>query len=153
VAAAQKPVDFRACLRIVATLRGESVPPAPGRKIGTDMTQNSSTTAAASGRSYIHAGLDIRGDLASSGLVEIDGTVVGDITAETLVIGPTGTVAGQVRARSVTVSGRLDGSISGQAVTLRSDCIVRADVTYEALTIQSGADVEGKFRAAAFGNA
>ena len=132
---AQKPVDFRACLRIVATLRGESVPPAPGRQIGTDMTQNSTTTAAASGRSYIHAGLDIRGDLASSGLVEIDGTV-----------------AGQVRARSVTVSGRLDGSIAGQSVTLRADCILRADVTYEALTIQSGADVEGKFRAAAFGN-
>lgn len=115
------------------------------------MTQNT-TTAAGSGRSYIHAGLDIRGDLASSGLVEIDGTVLGDVVAETLVIGPTGTVAGQVRARNVTVSGRLDGSIAGQSVTLRADCVVRADVTYDALTIQSGADVEGQFRRATFGN-
>lgn len=115
------------------------------------MTQMSST-AATTGRSYIHAGLDIRGDLASSGLVEIDGTVQGDVVAETLVIGPTGAVSGQVRARSVTISGRLDGSISGQSVTLRAESIVRADVSYEALTIQSGADVEGQFRPAAFGN-
>lgn len=115
------------------------------------MTQTSST-AAGSGRSYIHAGLDIRGDLASAGLVEIDGTVQGDIVAETLVIGPTGVVAGQVRARTVTVSGRLDGSITGQSVTLRSDSIVRADVAYEVVTIQSGADIEGNFRRGNFGN-
>ena len=111
-----------------------------------------STPAGRNGRSYIHAGLDVRGDLSCAGVVEIDGTVQGDIAAETLVIGPTGTVAGQVRARTVTVSGRLDGAITGQTVTLMADCVVRADVTYEAVTIQSGADVEGKYRHASFGN-
>lgn len=113
---------------------------------------NNSTPAAQSGRSYIHAGLDVRGDLSCAGVVEIDGNVQGDIAAETLVIGPTGTVAGQVRARTVTVSGRLDGAIAGQTVTLLTDSVVRADVTYETVTIQSGADVEGNYRQATFGN-
>jgi len=115
------------------------------------MTQNTSSSAG-NGRSYIHAGLDIRGDLASAGLVEVDGNVQGDVVAETLVIGPTGTIAGQVRARTVTVSGRLDGSITGGSVTLRAESTVRADVVYEVLTIQSGANVEGNFRHGSFGN-
>ena len=48
--------------------------------------------------------------------------------------------------------GRLDGAIAGQTVTLLAESVVRADVTYETVTIQSGADIEGTYRHAAFGN-
>ncbi|GHE06140.1 hypothetical protein U879_06535 [Defluviimonas sp. 20V17] len=92
--------------------------------------------------------LKITGNLKAAGSVEVLGVVEGDIEAGKLIIGAEGRVNGKVRAEIVDVMGKIDGSISCRNLTLRSSAGARVQVSYESLTIESGADVEGKFKQA-----
>ena len=53
---------------------------------------------------------------------------------------------GNVSAEAVEVRGHLEGKVSCLAFTLRSSAIVTAEVNYETLVIESGAQIEGRFR-------
>lgn len=90
--------------------------------------------------------LRITGNLKAAGTVEVLGTVEGDIAAGKLIVGTEGRVNGKIRAEIVDVLGTLDGSVSCRNLTLRSAAKVKAQVTYESLTIESGAEIEGKFK-------
>lgn len=92
--------------------------------------------------------LKITGNLKAAGSIEVLGVVEGDIEAGKLVIGAEGRVNGKVRAEIVDVLGKVDGAISCRSLTLRSSANARVQVSYESLTIESGADVEGKFKQA-----
>lgn len=95
--------------------------------------------------------LKITGNLKAAGTVEVQGTVEGDIDAGKLVIGAEGRVNGKIRAEIVDVLGKVDGAISCRNLTLRSSARARVQVSYESLSIESGADVEGKFKQAKSG--
>jgi len=64
-----------------------------------------------------------------------------------LVIGVEGQVKGSLSADTIDLRGTFDGSIAAQNLALRSSCDVRAEVRYATLSIESGAVVEGKFKA------
>lgn len=89
--------------------------------------------------------LKITGEISSSGMVEILGEVDGNVSANGLVIGNEGRVAGSVQANTVEVKGRMDGTVSTQEFTLRAAALVKADVAYSTLVIESGAQIEGHF--------
>lgn len=98
------------------------------------------------GRSLFSPDLRITGNVTSKGVVEVQGEVQGDIDAKTLVIGATGTVEGKLHAESVEVRGRLSGSASCVQFTLRATASAEAQVTYESVVIESGAEINGKFK-------
>lgn len=100
------------------------------------------------GRTVLDADIRLSGDLSSAGTVEILGEVAGDITAQTLIVGAGGLVKGSVKAEAVEVRGTLDGQVSCLSFTLRSSAVVTAEVTYDALIIESGAQIDGRFRRA-----
>ena len=100
------------------------------------------------GRTVLATDIRLSGDLSSSGTVEILGEVSGDITAQTLVVGAEGQVNGSVSAETVEVRGHLEGRVSCMSFTLRSTAIVMAEVTYDNLIIESGAQIDGKFKRA-----
>lgn len=102
--------------------------------------------SAAGGRSLLSSDLHITGNVTSTGVVEVQGEILGDMDAKSLVIGATGTVEGKMRAESVEVRGRISGSVSCMQFTLRSTATAEAQVTYETLIIESGAQIEGKFK-------
>ena len=97
-------------------------------------------------KSVLSSDLRIRGDIVSSGQIEMMGEIEGTIDARGLVIGPEGRMTGSVTADTVEVRGTLSGDVTTQTMTLRAQASVTADVTYEALVIESGAQIEGKFR-------
>lgn len=97
-------------------------------------------------RSRLSQDLQITGNLKSSGVIEVLGTVTGDIEAGRLVIGTDGKVTGKVRAEAVEVMGSLDGSAACVSFTLRSTAVATAQVTYETVVIENGARIEGKFK-------
>ena len=102
-------------------------------------------------RSVLHDGIVIKGDWQSDGIVEFGGGITGDLTVDVLIITSTGTVEGNVRARSVTVEGRLNGTIAAINVSLSPTAIVKGEIEAEVIRIDFGAQVEG--RLAAKGNA
>ena len=58
--------------------------------------------------------------------------------------GTTYKITGQISAEEIIVRGRVMGSIRGKRVLLKSSCHVAGDIFHHSLTIEDGADFEGK---------
>lgn len=97
-------------------------------------------------RSTLHDGITIKGDWTSDGVVEFGGTIIGDLTAETLVLARTGKVQGNVRAHTVTLEGELNGTIAAITVVIKSFARITADIAAETITVEPGATIEGHLR-------
>lgn len=97
------------------------------------------------GKSVLASDLRITGDISSTGSVEVFGEIDGTLAARSLMIGSEGSVKGSVSAETIEVKGALDGRVSTQSFTLRASAKVEADITYTALVIESGAQIEGRF--------
>ena len=108
--------------------------------------RNPTRSTAPGGRTVLASDIRLNGDLSSTGTVEILGEVSGDITAHTLIVGAEGQVKGSVSAEAVEVRGHLDGKVSCLSFTLRSSAIVTAEVNYDTLVIESGAQIDGRFK-------
>ena len=98
-------------------------------------------------RSVLHDGIVIKGDWQSDGIVEFGGAIAGDLTVDVLVVTPTGTVEGNVRARSVTVEGQLNGTIAAIDVNLSPTATVKGEIEAERINVDFGAKVEGHLSA------
>lgn len=98
-------------------------------------------------RSILHDGIVIKGDWQSDGTVEFGGRIKGDLTVDVLVVTGTGNVDGNVRARSVTVEGYLNGTIAAVEVVLGSTAVVIGQVVAEKIRIDFGANVVGRLSA------
>jgi len=93
--------------------------------------------------SIISADLKIIGDLESSGEVQIDGEVSGDIRSKVLLIGESATIKGEILAETVRVHGSVYGQIKAKFVNLAKTAHVVGDILHENLSIQEGAFLEG----------
>jgi cytoskeletal protein CcmA (bactofilin family) len=100
----------------------------------------------ASAPSIISADLVVQGTLSSSGDIQIDGRVEGNVITTGLVIGDKAFVQGDVAAEEVTVRGRVEGSIRARKVLLASTCHVEGDILHEAFAVETGAFFEGNCR-------
>ena len=105
-----------------------------------------SESSGAKRRSVLHDGISIKGDWTSDGVVEFGGEIIGDLTADVLVLTPEGRVIGNVRARNVTIEGRLDGTVSALSVVVKTQAKVTAEIVAEQISIEAGAQVQGKIR-------
>ncbi|MDX1580645.1 MAG: polymer-forming cytoskeletal protein [Alphaproteobacteria bacterium] len=95
--------------------------------------------------SIISADVRLKGDLVTSGEVQFDGTIEGDLKAGSLIVGESATVSGTVTADTVTVHGQVNGTIRATTVRLEKSSKMVGDVIHTDLAIASGAHVEGHF--------
>jgi cytoskeletal protein CcmA (bactofilin family) len=96
--------------------------------------------------SLISADLTIIGNLISTGDLQIDGRIEGDVESQTLTVGETAQVKGSLKAKQLRVSGQMDGVIRGQHVELTRSARVKGDVIHDDLTIEAGAHIVGEVR-------
>ena len=87
--------------------------------------------------------LVVSGDIYSEGELNIDGRIEGNIKARRVVLGPSGSVKGNITADSATISGRFEGKIIATKVFLSSTANVIGEITHESLEIEMGAYLEG----------
>jgi cytoskeletal protein CcmA (bactofilin family) len=119
--------------------------PAQPRATYTGSEMATQTRGGASSFSVLGADLSIKGDLTANADLHIDGKVEGDVDCTSLVQGETSAIHGMVRAKSARLSGTVHGSIEvGELVILKS-ARIHGDVSYDALTIEQGAQVDGRF--------
>ena len=95
--------------------------------------------------SVIGSDVTITGNVAASTELHVDGNVEGDITCESLVQGEGSVVKGVIQAESARLSGTVTGSISARELVILKTARIDGDVHYDALTIEQGASVEGRF--------
>ncbi|MEM6622411.1 MAG: polymer-forming cytoskeletal protein [Pseudomonadota bacterium] len=87
--------------------------------------------------------LTIKGNVASSGDIQIEGTIEGDVRAHLLTVGESATIRGEVIADDVVVNGRVIGRVRGLKVRLTSTAKVEGDIVHKTIAIESGAHFEG----------
>lgn len=100
------------------------------------------TTAAVT--SILSSDLKIVGDIVSAGDLQFDGEIEGNVQAKRLTVGKDGVIKGSVRANEIVVLGRIEGSVCGERVDLKTGCTVIGDVANRALAIEAGAKFSGR---------
>jgi cytoskeletal protein CcmA (bactofilin family) len=93
--------------------------------------------------SIISSDLNIEGNLVSSGEIQVDGTVHGDIRCKVLIVGIKGQITGEVNAQTVRMHGAIKGTVRAKSVFLASTARMAGDVEHESLAIEPGAYMEG----------
>lgn len=96
--------------------------------------------------SIIARGLRIVGNVASDGVVHIEGDVQGNIECAELTIGPAGRVDGEVVAATVHICGTMNGTIRAQTVRIVAGARVTGEVIHETLIVAPGAYLDGYYR-------
>ena len=87
--------------------------------------------------------LTIKGNLITSGDIQIEGTIEGDVRAHLVTIGETATIKGEIAADEVVVNGRVIGRLRGLKVRLTATARVEGDIVHKTIAIESGAQFEG----------
>ncbi|PRY26449.1 cytoskeletal protein CcmA (bactofilin family) [Aliiruegeria haliotis] len=93
--------------------------------------------------SVLSSDLTITGNLKTTGDIQVEGTVEGDIRAHLLTIGENATIRGECVADDVVINGRIIGRVRGLKVRLTSTAKVEGDIIHKTIAIESGAHFEG----------
>jgi cytoskeletal protein CcmA (bactofilin family) len=88
----------------------------------------------------------------TKGSLLIAGHIQGDVHGESVTVGETGSVAGTITARNITVQGEVRGALKGTAVYLNSTSRVDGDIIKQTLSIAEGAQFDGSVRRARDGS-
>lgn len=97
----------------------------------------------------ISRGTKVVGDLHFTGDLQIEGTVVGNIIAESgndakLVVAEKGSVEGEIRVPMVIINGKVNGNVySTKHVELAAKAVVEGNVHYHLIEMVKGAQVNG----------
>lgn len=89
----------------------------------------------------INEGTVITGDIAANGDIRIDGELRGNINARgRLVIGPKGSVEGEIVCKNIEVSGSLKGKIVvSELLTMKSTSRIDGEISVKKLSVEPGA--------------
>ncbi len=93
--------------------------------------------------SILSSDLHVKGNLKTTGDINIEGQVDGDIRAHLLTVGEGATVRGELIADDVVIHGRIIGRVRGLKVRLTSTARVEGDIIHKTIAIESGAHFEG----------
>ncbi len=93
----------------------------------------------------IGSGTTIEGDVVSGGDIRIDGNLKGTLkTRGKLVVGPTGSVEGEVTCQNADVSGSIRGKVNVQELlSLKNSAKINGEIVTGKLAIEPGADFSG----------
>jgi len=78
------------------------------------------------------------GNVKTTGDIQVEGTVEGDIRAHLLTIGETATINGEVVADDVVINGRVIGRVRGLKVRLTATARVEGDIIHKTIAIGIG---------------
>lgn len=92
----------------------------------------------------ISTGTKITGNITDGDVIQIDGTINGDISCKELVIGATGTVLGNVEAKSLELYGELNGTLKADNLFIAGSAKFVGDSVYKTIAIEPGAVLVGK---------
>ncbi|MFV0491921.1 MAG: polymer-forming cytoskeletal protein [Pseudorhodobacter sp.] len=93
--------------------------------------------------SVLSSDLTITGNVRTTGDIQVEGTVEGDIRAHLLTVGESATIRGEIVADDIVVNGRVIGRVRGLKVRLAASARVEGDIIHKTIAIESGAHFEG----------
>ena len=111
--------------------------------------RNGNGHAVAAITTLIAEGTVIRGDVAFTGGLHLDGRIEGAITADghdaVLTLSDKGEVSGEIRASNAVINGAVSGDIVvADRLELASNARIEGNVYYKVLEMAAGAQINGK---------
>src|ERR1043165_4171548 len=99
-----------------------------------------------SGKDVLSSDVEIKGSIKFQKELLIDGKVEGEINSEgVLTIGENADIRGEIKTKSITVFGKVQGNISvNERCELKSKCTLQGDLKAARLIIEEGATFIGK---------
>ena len=92
----------------------------------------------------IGAGCKLTGDIKTDHTVQIHGEIIGNITAETVVIGRGGHVVGEINTPVLFLHGKLDGPATVNTANIFSAAQMTGTLSYKTLNITSNTGLDCK---------
>lgn len=108
--------------------------------------KNPNRASGGNGLSFIGSDIVITGNIGGTGHMHIDGRIDGDVVCAVLILGADGTIAGNVTADQATISGKIEGTIAAKVLTIEATAQIEGDLSYDAVSIATGAVVEGRVK-------
>ena len=110
------------------------------------------TGGSAGGTTLISSGTTVKGDITFCGQLDVEGSVVGSIQAESgkdavLRVVAGGKVSGEIKVPHATVNGNVEGDIhTSERLELAEQAMIDGDVYYNLIEMSVGAKVNGGLR-------
>ncbi|HYY14056.1 MAG TPA: polymer-forming cytoskeletal protein [Chthoniobacterales bacterium] len=119
--------------------RGEELKTSPS-------TDYQKTMAEHSGKDILSSDVEIKGSIKFQNELLIDGKVEGEINSDgVLTIGENADIRGEIKTKSITVYGRVQGNITvAERCELKAKCTLQGDLKAARLVIEEGATFIGK---------
>jgi cytoskeletal protein CcmA (bactofilin family) len=96
------------------------------------------------GMSFIGSEVTVAGNLSGQGDLHLDGTIEGDLACNVLILGAGGRVKGNIQAARATVAGQVEGTVDARELVIEKSAKIRGDLSYESISIETGAQVDGR---------
>jgi cytoskeletal protein CcmA (bactofilin family) len=136
-AATAAPAQPAATNAAVATAQPATAPATAPANVPADIGEET-------GEALVSKNFKIMGDLNCHDVLRIEGYVEGNIECRTLTVCESARIKGNIRAKTVDMSGKVIGTIEAGTLTLNRACIVAGDlIVHDQLGIEPGAHFEG----------
>ncbi|MBC6993998.1 polymer-forming cytoskeletal protein [Neolewinella lacunae] len=111
----------------------------------TESTSSSNSGGSGGGVNTIDVNTKIKGNITAGGNIRIDGTLVGNLKCEALlVIGPKGYIEGDVECVKAIIEGKFQGNlVVKDDLTLQATSQVSGDVKATKMAVLGGAQING----------
>lgn len=92
----------------------------------------------------IGAGCKVTGDINTDHIVQIHGEIIGNVTAETIIIGRGGRVVGKISASNLFLHGTLEGPATVNTANIFNAAQMTGTLSYRTLNITGNTGLECK---------
>ncbi len=96
--------------------------------------------------SIIGTGMTFTGDVSFTGKLRLDGSVVGNVKGEHLILGDTGNITGDVVIETFTCRGKVRGNIKARDLNVVKGCRIDGNVEAVNMLVEGGASLNGEVK-------
>ena len=95
--------------------------------------------------SFIGGNSTFKGDIDSKGTLRVDGVVLGNISADWLIVGEKAHITGDISARGIVIGGKIDGNLKAkEIVEIKNKGHINGEITSKKLVVAEGGIFEGR---------
>ena len=102
-------------------------------------------SALSSSVSVLDNNTSIKGDIVSNGILDVGGTINGNVSVKQLNVKNGGVITGEIIAEDIVIAknGKIDGNIKAKSIKMLNGSYIKGEMYYNTLSIEDGSVIEG----------
>ncbi|MEJ2247417.1 MAG: polymer-forming cytoskeletal protein [Acidobacteriota bacterium] len=96
-------------------------------------------------KSFLGADSEVKGEFVAKGILRVDGSVIGKIEADQVILGQTAFMQGDILAKCIMVDGKVEGNMRAtDRLEISARGKVKGEIFTQKLLIEDGAEFNGR---------